>query len=160
MKKMLLTIVLVISISTNVKPQVHPSSFYISPGISLSWGGNSKIIFGWKFSIGYVKSEEYYYNITFGKKDALNLDVEAVAEDYKYLEIQAGSFFDYSPLSAGGGLGITFLDSKIYPKLSLFGGSLFFATLNYTYNRNIFDLGCSLALPYPFNEELRDLGPG
>jgi hypothetical protein len=55
---------------------------------------------------------------------------------------------------------MTFIDNQIYPKISLFAGSLIFINLNYTFNKKLFDLGGKLVLPIPFKEENRRLGPG
>lgn len=146
--------------TTSANAQDTNSTLYISPGISLSWGGDSNILFGWKLSFGYAKLEKYYCNITYGKKYSLISKDKVNPVEYKYLEIQGGSFLGYSPLSAGGGLGITFSNSKIHPRLSLFGGALLFVNLDYTFNKKIIDLGGSINLPIPFKKEFRDLGPG
>lgn len=135
-------------------------SFYISPGISISWDGDTSIMWGWKISLGYVVMEKYYYNITFGKQKTLLTEINHSNLKYSYLEIQRGDFLGYYPLSAGGGIGMTFLDDKIYPKISLYAGALIFININYTINRNVFDVGGKLVLPIPFKEEYRRLGPG
>ncbi|MBU0475839.1 MAG: hypothetical protein KKF62_16960 [Bacteroidetes bacterium] len=160
LKKILFTIVAFIFITPNVKSQNTFSTFYISPGISISWGGDSNILFGWKLSFGYTKEEKYYYNITYGKKYTLNSKDKVNQLEYKYLEIQIGSFLGYYPLSAGGGLGMTLSNSQIYPRLSLFAGAFFFGNFDYTFNKNIIDLGGNINLPIPFKKEFRDLGPG
>lgn len=157
LKKNLFVVLAIVFISTNIKSQ---DSFYISPGISISWGGNTDVLFGWKISFGYTNSEKYYYNITFGKKNSLFKKDKVNPLEYKYFEIQAGNFLGYYPLSAGGGLGITLSNSKIYPRLSLFGGALFFVNFGYTFNKKIIELGGSINLPIPFKKELRNLGPG
>ncbi len=152
-----LIIFLVISFSINIKAQ---DDFYISPGLSLSWGGGTSVMFGWKISLGYFVEEKYYYNITFGKQHQLFTENNHDQINYSYLEIQRGDNFGYSPLSAGGGIGMTFIDDQIYPKISLFAGSLIFINLNYTFNKRLFDLGGKLVLPIPFKEENRRLDPG
>lgn len=157
MKRIFLVIVALLSISTNIKSQ---DSYYISPGISLCWGGENSIMFGWKISLGYFVEENFYFNITYGKQHSIFTDKNTTQINYNYLEIQRGDFYGYSPLSAGGGIGITFLNDKIYPKISLFAGALLFANFNYTFNNNLFDLGANLSLPIPFKEEFRDLDPG
>ncbi|MCZ7609365.1 MAG: hypothetical protein M5U17_04305 [Ignavibacterium sp.] len=154
---LLITIFLSISCFINVKGQ---ESFYISPGISLSWDGEGSMMLGWKVSVGYVVFEKYYCNLTFGKKNTLFNEINKNNLKYSYLEIQGGGFFGYYPLSAGSGIGITFLADKIYPRISLYAGALIFIDFNYTINKNIFDLGGKLVLPIPFNEEYRKLGPG
>jgi len=62
-------------------------------------------------------------------------------------------------LSAGAAVGITFFDSEVYPRASLFGGALFFVNVDYTFTREIFNLGGSINLPIPFKKEFRDVGP-
>lgn len=117
-------------------------------------------MWGWKISVGYVVMEKYYYNITFGEQKTLLTEINRSNIKYSYLEIQRGDFWGYYPLSAGGGIGMTFLDDKIYPKISLYAGALIFINFNYTINRNVFDVGGRLVLPIPFKEEYRRLGPG
>lgn len=157
MKKIILVALVFFSISISVGAQ---ESFYISPGLSLGWDGGSSLIFGWKVSLGYYMEEKCYYNITFGKQNTIFTDVKNEQINYGYLEIQRGDFFGYYPFSAGGGIGITFLNDKIYPKISLSAGALLFINLNYTFNKNLFDLGGNLVLPIPFKKEYRDLNPG
>lgn len=150
-------IIIFISFFINVNGQ---DSFYISPGISISWGGDTSIMWGWEISLGYVVMEKYYYNITFGKQKTFLTEINHSNLEYSYLEIQRGDFWGYYPLSAGGGIGMTFLDDKIYPKISLYAGALIFINFNYTINRNVFDVGGRLVFPIPFKEEYRRLGPG
>ena len=143
--------------SINIKAQ---DDFYISPGLSLSWGGNASVMFGWKISLGYVVMEKYYYNITFGKQNTLFTESNTNQTKYSYLEIQRGDFFNYYPLSAGGGIGVTFLNDQIYPRISLNTGASLFINFNYTFNKKLFDLGGKIVLPVPFKEENRRLDPG
>lgn len=158
--KILFVITAIFFISINIKSQDYLSTFYVSPGISVSWGGDSNFFFGWKLSLGYFNSEQSYYNITFGGKHTINSGKGVSPLEYKYLELQSGSFLGYYPLSAGAGVGITFSDNDVYPRASLFGGALFFVNVDYTFTRKIFDLGGSISLPIPFKKEFRDLGPG
>lgn len=161
MRKILLVIAAVILLPTNVKSQ---NDYYISPGIRLSWGGNSTIILGWKVSFGFMHSENYsekcYYNITFGKQDVIYSKNSTTDRDLTYWEIQRGDYYGYYPLSAGGGLGISIIKDKVDPKLSLFAGGLLFTHFNYTFTRNLFDIGGELVIPYPFDEDNRDIGAG
>jgi hypothetical protein len=156
-KKILKIIILFIFLFINIKAQ---DSFYISPGISLSWGGDASMMFGWKISLGYVVMEKYYYNITFGKQKTILSEINSNNLKYSYFEVQRGDFLGYYPLSAGGGIGMTILNDKVYPRLSLYTGALVFINFNYTINKNVFDLGGKLVLPIPFKEEYRRLGPG
>ncbi len=150
-------IFLFISSFINIKGQ---DSFYISPGLSLSWGGDASIMFGWKISLGYVVLEKNYYNITFGKKHTVFTETNNNHLKYSFFEIQGGGFLDYYHLSAGSGIGLTYLNDQIYPRISFFAGTLIFIDLNYTIIKNIFDLGGKLVLPIPFKEEYRRLDPG
>lgn len=152
-----LIIFLVISFSINIKAQ---DDFYISPGLSLSWAGGSSVMFGWKIRLGYVVMEKHYYNITFGKQNTLFTESNTNQIKYSYLEIQRGDFWGYYPLSAGGGVGVTFLNDQIYPRISLNTGASLFINFNYTFNKNLFDLGGNIVLPVPFKEENRRLNPG
>lgn len=152
-----LIVFLFISLSINIKAQ---DDFYISPGLSLSWGGGTSVMFGWKISFGYVSIERYYYNITFGKQNSIFTETKDESLKCSFLEIQRGDFFGYYPLSAGGGVGVTFLNDQLYPRISLNAGALIFINFNYTFNKNLFDLGGKLVLPIPFKEENRRLDPG
>ena len=157
MKKIILATLVFFSISLSVEAQ---ESFYISPGLSLGWDGGSSLIFGWKVSLGYYFEEKCYYNITYGKQSTIFTWTKNNQINYSYLEIQRGDFLGYYPMSASGGIGITFLNEKIYPKISLSAGALLFINLNYTFNKNIFDFGGNLVLPIPFKKEYRDIDPG
>ncbi len=157
MRKVIFFLLIFFSVFQSAQAQ---ASIYVSPGISLGWSAGSSFSFGWKVSLGYCYDSDYYYNITYGKQTTPFAKTEKEKTNYSYLEFQRGDSFGYNPFSAGGGIGMTFIDNKVYPKISLYGGSLLFLHLNYTFTRSIFDVGGNLVLPIPFNSELRDLGAG
>jgi len=137
------------------------STFYLSPGIQISWNFCSSILVGVKISFGKMVEEEYYYNLTIGRKSLLGKNKLHTDSDYLYCEIQGGSFLGYYPLSAGAGLGATiFTENKkinVYPKLTLFGGAGIFMTFDYISGKNFTDIGLEAVLPIAFDESYRNL---
>jgi hypothetical protein len=139
--------------------QDYSSTFYISPGIRISWDLKSNIFLDFKVSLGRMVSEEHYYNITFGKKIILNKKASAIFNNHNYIDFQVGSFGNYYPISTGTGLGVAIFTKsnvrKLYPRFTLFAGVGLFCTLDYVFKRNLIDLGLQGVLPIPFNEDYR-----
>lgn len=134
------------------------STYYVSPGIRVSWNFKSSILMDLKISYGRMRSEEYYYNITIGKKLVLRSDLNKDEIQHIYLDLQGGSFGGYYPVSAGGGIGAAIFTGsrkKIYPRITIFGGAGLFCTLDYVFARNLVDFGLQAVLPISFNKDYR-----
>ena len=152
--RQLLSILLLLffGVAVSGNAQYSDFSFYVSPGVSIGWENKTGAIFGWKISLGYSKMGIYYYNITFGKKSTL----PEKTPYYYYAEIQSGYYPDYLPIITGVGLGATFLNNHVYPRVSFSGGLLLFANIDYTFKAKLYNMGGSLVFPYPFNKHFRD----
>lgn len=156
-------LILFLLIVSNANAEDPESTNYISPGCRISWNFKSTVLLDVKVSFGRMQSEEYYYNLTIGKKFVLGNNAKSDGSQHFYLDIQSGSFFDYYPLSAGGGLGVAIFTKpeviKLYPRLTIFGGAGLFCTLDYVFIKNLTDFGLQAVLPIPFNEDYRELDP-
>jgi len=155
--KLLLTLFMLTSIYSYA--QDYQSTYYISPGCRISWDLKSSIILGLKISFGRMVSEEYYYNITIGKKFLLIDKSNNIYQRQIYIDLQTGSFLNHYPFSAGIGLGAAIIaksnEKKLYPRLTIFSGAGLFCTLDYLYKMNLIDLGFQAVLPLAFYENYR-----
>jgi len=163
-KKLIVILIVILALDVfilnNSYGQDYLSTFYISPGCRVSWDFKNKIILGLKISIGRMVSEEYYYNFTIGRKIVIKNKLDNFSLKHYYIDVQAGSFFNHPPLSAGFGFGtaiFTKSKNKIYPRLTIFTGAGLFCSLDYVYKKNFIDLGFQAVLPIAFKEKYRKL---
>lgn len=114
---------------------------------------------GWKLSIGFISNENSYINLTFGIKSMLG-EFPPEPQKLMYAELQAGSFGEKYPASAGGGIGLAFLKNNTCPKITAFAGSGFFIEASYVFKENLLLTGTELVLPVPLVRGLRNLSVG
>lgn len=159
MKNIYLIFLIILLFNSNLFPATSTSTYYIAPGIGLSWNFSSNILFNLKLSFGKMVNEEKYYNITIGGKYFINKEAKSWETKYYYFEPQVGSFFQKYPLSGGAGLGFAFFPKNrlFYPKLSLSGGAGIFLGLDYIFSKDLTDLGIEAVIPYPFDESYRSI---
>jgi hypothetical protein len=142
---------------------------YISPGIRIGWAFGHGVSLGFKASMG-VLHKGSIYNVTIGKKVALNRRTRSRYLSYVNCDLQYGhwlipSSHVYSTALVGGGMGVGLghTDSGgtiMRPHATVFGGNGLFGTADFlliSRSRTDIDFGVAGVLPIPlsFNFDAR-----
>ena len=135
------------------------STFYVSPGLGITWDFQNTFVFSYKVSLGHMVDEQFFYNITLGNRINMNPKSLSNKNLYSFYEFQLGYFGSLYPISFGTGFGMANYpgtsDGK-HLRISIFGGAGIFGLVSIVPGRREYDFGPLMILPIPFDESYRN----
>ena len=153
------SIFLILFLSSITVQAQDQSTFYVSPGIGITWDFQNTFVFNYKVSLGHMVDEQLFYNVTVGNRINMNPKSQSNKNLYSYYEIQVGYFGSLYPMSIGTGIGMANYSNSTdgkHLRITIFGGAGLFGLVSIVPERKEYDFGPLIIFPIAFDESYRD----